>query len=266
MIVKPFCMAFYYSTCIPSIFLRRPDNFRAFRWASPRRRIQSSQHLSSSSHNNEVLAEQLQTAYKWNETDGILALAPTLLFSPHTVYSPEDYITASIRASLGDKLQIAGTLNALLAACHVPCSTTCSPQEQQQQAKGRQLAWDIFTAWQEWMKDSSSSSVTMMDTVSYCTTFTCLDTPIDMVEDEYDVKAEKLTSIHRSLEVLNLARRWSYKHGGNGLKKRRRNHTTVLPENKCLDDSQRRALKEMYGPDWDILLETEEFLVVNKPR
>ena len=191
-------------------------------------------------------------------------MAPSL-FSSHVSYSPRDYITATINASpQNNKVQIAGTLNALLAACHVHYS---SQAEAEQQAKGRRLVWDIFTAWQDWVHDSTSDDdVVTMDMVSYCTAFTCLHTPIDMEEDEYDVKAEKLTSIHQSLEVLELARRFSYKQG-NGMKKRRRNNSiTSAPEIKFVDDHQKKALKQIYGPDFDILLETVDFLVVNKPR
>jgi len=229
----------------------------------------SSLFLVSSSHENEsfILSKYLRKAYEQNDTDGILDMAPTLFSSP-LAYSSKEYLIATLNASSQNKAQIAGTLNALLAACHMYHS---SQHDYEQQAKGRAFAWDLFTAWQEWKIPGNDDKVTM-DIMSYCITYECLDTTIDIENDDYDLKAEKLLSIHRSRQVLELARRWSCRQGTTtGMKKKRRDNNSSRSARtgsqlQLIHDDQKQYVKDRVCRDFNILQETKDFLVINKPR
>lgn len=175
----------------------------------------------------------IRSAYDLKETDGILELAkktPSILLNEQC--SPLEIIQASIHAADGNKGMAAGMMNAWISACYGIDG-------------GAQLALQLLHAY-----DYVSEKVQIYpDVVTLCLVYSIL-----CQEHEYQQMAES---------VLERAMKLSKKQGGS---KRRRELAAARrrgPAVNCRDVEH--TLQYLHGPEFRVLQETDDFIVLSKP-
>jgi 23S rRNA-/tRNA-specific pseudouridylate synthase len=173
--------------------------------------------------------QMIRNAYDSRETDGILDLAKKTSI---LLNEPLDIIQASVKAADGNKGMEAGMMNAWIGACY-------------DASDGAQLALQLLQAY-----DNVSEKVQIYpDVVTLSLVYSIL-----CREDGYQQMAES---------ILERAMKLSKKQGGS---KRRRELAAARrrgPSVNCRDVEQR--LQDLYGPEFRVLQESDDFIVLSKP-
>ena len=177
------------------------------------------------------LTTRIRDAYTTRETDGILELASTTLLWED--YSPQQVIESSLDAFPNNKGRTAGIINAWIGSCM-----------EETQGRGAQYAMQLLDAY-----DSVSDEFQIYpDIVTYSLLYSIL-----IQEEEYQEMAR---------DVLERAQRASKKKAGS---KRRRELAAARRRPFVSCATVQDELQELYGCDFQVLQETNDFVVVSKP-
>lgn len=178
------------------------------------------------------LPERIEEAYKRGETDGILTLAHNL---PLEKQVPEDLISATVEVSRGNKGQTISILNSWIGACIL----TEDPD------LGARLAWGLLSAFD----DVSEELSTYPDLVTLSLAYTAF--------------RRGLQTSAMAEDVLERAIKLGKKLGGS----KRRKSLAASRRQKVIVEAKdvEKKLQFLYGSDFQILQETEDFLVLSKP-
>ena len=189
----------------------------------------------------ETLPEELRASFLQGETDGIMQLAPALIGK----FTGDDIITAALEAVHNSKGQAAGIINAMIASCSL---------EENSHPEAPALAWDIFNTWEE----LAAGIELYPDMVTFCCTYCAVSKATE----------DQLFWQRCADQVLERAQRHSKKLAGT--KRRKVLNSISRRGGKGKDDAIRALdrldeLQESYGVDFNVLLENDDVIVINKP-
>lgn len=188
----------------------------------------------TASHHIITLTEQIRQAYEEGETDAILKLAKTVSLDSQ---DPIDLISASAEAVNYNKGQVAGIVNSWIGAC-------C---EMEDPVEGAATSLKLLEAYETLADDLAIYP----DLVTFSLAYTALS---GTNQEGYQRVADS---------VLERASKLSKKKGGSKRRKAlaaaRRKGPAVLC--KAVQDE----LQELFGPDFQVLEETNDLLVLSKP-
>lgn len=173
---------------------------------------------------------RIRDAYAARETDGILELAKTLSLQD---FSPQEVISHSIEAAENNKGRISGMVNAWIGAC------------QEMNEGGSEHALQLLQAYD----DLSEEIQVYPDIVT-----------LSLV---YSILCQEDAHQHVAQSILERAMKMSKKAGGS---KRRRELAAARrrgPGVSCKAVEQ--ELQDLYGSDFRVLQETNDFVVLSKP-
>eukprot|EP00551_Chaetoceros_affinis_P011250 CAMPEP_0203674778 /NCGR_PEP_ID=MMETSP0090-20130426/17258_1 /ASSEMBLY_ACC=CAM_ASM_001088 /TAXON_ID=426623 /ORGANISM="Chaetoceros affinis, Strain CCMP159" /LENGTH=498 /DNA_ID=CAMNT_0050540741 /DNA_START=538 /DNA_END=2034 /DNA_ORIENTATION=- len=205
--------------------------------------------------------------YEEKETDGIIQIAKILnqkLMCRASDLGREGdegmvFIESALDAVDYNKGKAAGIINGFIASSH----------------HYPDLVWDVYSAWEDCANDHGFYP----DLVTFCCTYT------SMISASSTTDRDGVGAYYRecALQVLNKAERHSKKLAGSRRRKllvalsRRRNkehseQSNVLfsgdknhSESGDVAKKNLESMKEMYGEDFDVLFENEDYIVVSKP-
>lgn len=174
-----------------------------------------------------TLISRIRDSYENRETDGILDLAKTISLED---YSPHELIVSAIEAT-SKKGKSAGIINALMGACY--------------ERETPDLAWKLLQAYD----DISLEAQIYPDVVTLSIVYSCLCRVPD-----YQDMAES---------VLERAIRMSKKLAGSRRRKAMASSRRHGKGVQCKDVEHK--LQELYGPEFRVLHETADLIVLSKP-
>lgn len=194
--------------------------------------IQRSFHLSSELYHSSSLVQEIRQAYKDDQTDGILKLATHMWGDDR--FHVDEMVSATLEATEGKKGEVASIMNALMASC-------CQ------------------------MEDREAASVQVRELLgAYETLEETRNITPDMVTFSLAYKALSLDPDSADLAslILDRALRRSKKIAGN---KRRKTLAASRRKNFSTCSTAEDKLKTLLGEDFDVLYETEDLFIINKP-
>ena len=173
---------------------------------------------------------RIRDAYESGETDGILELANAT--TSLRDYSPQEILESSVEAANNNKRWAAGMINAWIGACF-------------DRDDGAELAQELLQAY-----DDVADEIEMYpDIVTLSLVYS-----IFCQEDAYHEVAQS---------VLERAQRMSKKIGGSKRRKELAAARRRGPAVRAKDIE--RKLQILYGPEFQVLQETDDFVVLSKP-
>lgn len=195
-------------------------------------------------------AEQLRSRYNDKETDGILELATSPSFLANKEFDDVEKLISAILEAVGEnKGAVASVLNALIGSCILHASAIAkAPYEEGTKSLLTDRVNSLMLAYDELQetKDINPDVVTL--SLAY-TAFHNLD--------EDDPKGQRLATT-----VLEQAQRRTKKIAGG---RRRKQLVSLSRKAKSTFFDEEEHLKDLLGDDFQVLLETAEFAVINKP-
>jgi 23S rRNA-/tRNA-specific pseudouridylate synthase len=189
-------------------------------------------HQSTDSEQISSLEQEIRRAYEKDETDGILKLASSMHKSSD--FDVDEIVPAALEATEGNKGEVASIMNALIGSCCL--------LEDREIASGRvQQLLEAYEELEE-TKDISPDIVT-----------------VSLAYKAFSLNPE---SIDLAEFVLEQGLRQSKKAAGG---KRRKKLASSRRKSSSTCTAAESELKRLCGDDFAVLLETDDFVVINKP-
>lgn len=232
--------------------------------------LQNSRENDQVNHDNEddKMTTLLRNAYEENETDGILEIAPIL--KTMDCCTGDELIRSALNAVNHNKGKAAGILNAIIASCRNKSNlkseikTSVSTPTTTPLAFDPDLAWEIFTTWEE----QADEIGLYLDLVTFCSTYSVMqDASTADLNDNNDGRDDNQDYYNDCAQhILDRAERYSKKIAGSkrrrilaSLSRRKKENRNV----RATDNIE--TLQDLYGQDFDILFENDDIIVVSKP-
>lgn len=216
--------------------------------------------VNNNDNEDETMTTLIRNAYEENETDGIIEIAPIL--KTMECCTGDELIQSALDAVDNNKGKAAGILNAMIASCrHESNLNQKGKTDQATTVVGfdPDLAWEIYTTWEEQAEEIGLH----LDLVTFCSTYSVMHDAATIDDNHGDTKDYYNDCAQH---VLDRAERYSKKIAGSKRRRMLASLSRRKKENKNVQATNYiETLQDLYGPDFDILFENNDIIVVSKP-